>query len=40
MNVITAVIIAADLAELSGAPRHSNRTTAPTSGRNVTIVNR
>ena len=32
--------IASDRAELSGAPRHAIKTTAPTSGRNVTIVSR
>ena len=39
-NVTTAVSIASDRAELSGAPRHTIRSTAPTSGRNVTIVSR
>ena len=40
MNVTTVVSIVAHRAESSEAPRHSSRTTAPTSGRNVTIVSR
>ncbi len=40
MNVTTAVSIVAHRAESSEAPRHSSTTTAPRSGRNVTIDRR
>ena len=40
MNVTTVVSIVAHRAESSEAPRHSSTTTAPRSGRNVTIDRR